>query len=361
MIRTVLLLCVLGLAAASPALVRSREEVEAFRNFLESTKTNDGNNFLARTKLSPLSNPEENSGKYQGDIVLDDFMIEDMVQGYAVGRNAYIFPDTHWPNNTVVWQFGEGEFDPVQQQAIKDGIQDIENHTCIKFRYREPEDTVFVNVTGGPGGCYAHVGYWEPREVHVMNLAANLPGVGCFRHATIVHEWMHILGFLHMHSTYNRDDYVDIIEENVAPGRFHNFDIYTSELVSNNGIEYDYVSCLHYGPFAFTVNGEPTIVPKKEIEGTMGQRVFITEKDWLRINRHYNCSGAWDEVKEEIKEYSKQEEDDVDDEEQEFEIVGDSEDVDEEYGENGEVLDVDEEDEELIKRLIAVQLLQMKK
>lgn len=93
----------------------------------------------------------------------------------------------------------------------------------------------------------------------------------------------------------------------------------------------------------------------------MGQRVFITEKDWLRINRHYNCSGAWDEEKEEIKEYSKQEEDDVDDEEQEFEIVGDSEDVDEEYGENGEVLDVDEEDEELIKRLIAVQLLQMKK
>lgn len=52
-----------------------------------------------------------------------------------------------------------------------------------------------------------------------MNLAANLPGVGCFRHATIVHEWMHILGFLHMHSTYNRDDYVDIIEENVAPGQ----------------------------------------------------------------------------------------------------------------------------------------------
>lgn len=40
----------------------------------------------------------------------------------------------------------------------------------------------------------------------------------------------------------------------------HNFNIYTSDLVSNLGIEYDYVSCLHYGPYAFTINGLPTII-----------------------------------------------------------------------------------------------------
>ncbi|KAI8424147.1 hypothetical protein MSG28_002741 [Choristoneura fumiferana] len=37
---------------------------------------------------SPLANPEENSGKYQGDIVLDDFIIDGMLQEYAQGRNA---------------------------------------------------------------------------------------------------------------------------------------------------------------------------------------------------------------------------------------------------------------------------------
>ena len=68
-------------------------------------------------------------------------------------------------------------------------------------------------------GCYAHVGYWESRGIHVLNLARNYPGVGCFRHATIVHEWMHILGFLHMHSTYDRDDYVRIAEENIISGK----------------------------------------------------------------------------------------------------------------------------------------------
>ncbi|KAJ0180961.1 hypothetical protein K1T71_003046 [Dendrolimus kikuchii] len=294
MLRVGLIVGLLAVAAASPVIVRSLEEIQSFRSFLESTKTDDGEKFLARMQSSPLANPEELSGKFEGDIVLDDFMIESMLKEYAMGRNAYTWPDTKWPNNTVVWEFGEGEFGPLQQAAILAGIADIETHTCMKFRYREPEDTVFVRLTGSSGGCYAHVGYWEPRGVHVLNLARNYPGVGCFRHATIVHEWMHILGFLHMQSTYDRDNYVEIVEENIIPSTIHNFNIYTSDLVSNLGVEYDYVSCLHYGPYAFSINGLPTIVALQEHEGTMGQREYVTDTDWLRINRHYECAGAWD-------------------------------------------------------------------
>nr|XP_026484812.1 seminal metalloprotease 1-like [Vanessa tameamea] len=302
MMRAFVVLCLIGVVVAKPSIVRTRGEIEEFRNYLESTKTSDGKQFLARSRLFPRANPEENSGKFQGDIILDDFIIESMLQQYASGRNAYIFPNTKWPNNTVVWEFGEDEFGPLQKAAIEDGIAHIENMTCVKFRYREPEDEVYVKVTGLPAGCYAHVGYWKERGEHTMNLARNYPGQGCFRHATIVHEWMHILGFLHMQSTYNRDKYVKIVEENLMSGTEHNFDIFGPDLVSNLGVEYDYVSCLHYGPYAFSSNGEPTIVAKREFEGTMGQRVFITDKDWLRINRHYDCPGAWDESEEETSE-----------------------------------------------------------
>ncbi|XP_047525665.1 zinc metalloproteinase nas-4-like [Pieris napi] len=293
--RAGVILFVLAVATASPPVVRTREEIQEYRRFLEASKTSDGNGLLVFNKISPLANPEENSGKYQGDIILDDYMIEAMLESYATGRNAYTWPDTKWPDNTVVWEFGEGEFGSIQQAAIEDAIEDIQNHTCVKFRRREPEDTAYVKLTGGSGGCYAHVGYWKPRGEHTMNLARNIPGAGCFRHATIVHEWMHILGFLHMQSTYNRDNYVNIVTKNLMSGTEHNFDIYESDLISNLGIEYDYVSCLHYGPYAFSANGEATIVALKEHEGTMGQRQYITSKDWLRINRHYNCAGAWDQ------------------------------------------------------------------
>lgn len=46
-------------------------------------------------------------------------------------------------------------------------------------------------------------------------------------------------------------------------GTEHNFDMYESNLVSNLDVEYDYVSCLHYGPYAFSANGEATIVALK--------------------------------------------------------------------------------------------------
>lgn len=75
-----------------------------------SSYLGDGEHFLARSQEFPLANPEENSGRFQGDIILDDFIIESMLQQYAEGRNAYIWPNTKWPNNTVVWQFGEGQF-----------------------------------------------------------------------------------------------------------------------------------------------------------------------------------------------------------------------------------------------------------
>lgn len=39
MLRTAVLLCFVGLAVANPAVIRSREEIEAFRHFLESTQT----------------------------------------------------------------------------------------------------------------------------------------------------------------------------------------------------------------------------------------------------------------------------------------------------------------------------------
>ncbi|XP_068628468.1 seminal metalloprotease 1-like [Battus philenor] len=295
MFRGLIALCFVGAVIATPVVKRTKEEIQAFRSFLESTKTNDGSQFILRSLNTPTANAEEISGKYQGDIVLDDETIEDMIREYAMGRNAYTYPGTKWPEATVIWEYAsDDEFDDIHKEAIMEGIRHIENSTCVRFRYREPEDKAYVSLTGLPNGCYAHVGYSEERGRHTMNLALNTPGVGCFRHGTIVHEFMHIIGFFHMQSTHDRDDYVRIVEENIIPGMEHNFFIYSSDLVDNLEIEYDYVSCLHYSSKAFSVNGEDTIVALKEHEGVMGQRVFITDKDWLRINRHYQCEGAWD-------------------------------------------------------------------
>ncbi|KAL4703144.1 hypothetical protein ACJJTC_016745 [Scirpophaga incertulas] len=294
MLRFVVFCCVVALSVGNPAVPRTQEQIEQFRQNLVGTQRNDGKQLRI---TSPYAITEENSGKFQGDIILDDDMIDGLVNDFASGRNAYQFPGTTWPNNTVLWDFNNpDEFNEKQIQAIFDGMKDIEEHTCVKFKRREPGDftKTFVNITGVPDGCYAHVGHRYYLGPRTFNLAPLEIGVGCFRHTTIVHEWMHILGFFHMHSTHDRDEYVKIVMENVMPGFESNLALYDANVVDNYGIEYDYVSCLQYPALALSANGKPTIVALKEHEGVMGQREFVSDKDWLRINRHYQCPGAFD-------------------------------------------------------------------
>ncbi|CAB3257301.1 unnamed protein product [Arctia plantaginis] len=289
-------LLLLGLASAGPALVRSKEEIEDFIKYLDRIKKGNSEqpNILSRSALPAVEDSEELSGRYQGDIVLDDEDYERMLTEYTMGRNAYSTSSiTTWPNNVVVYEFATNAFNRLQQNAILSAIADIEEHTCVRFRTRESTDDAYVRITGTTNGCYSHVGYRKSRGEHTMNLGRNTVGVGCFRHATIVHEFMHILGFTHMHTTSDRDNYVDIIKENIRSGTEHNFDIYDESTLHNYGVPYDYVSCLHYSSNSYTINGDPTIVPKQKFEGEMGQREFVTDLDWLRINRHYNCPGAW--------------------------------------------------------------------
>jgi hypothetical protein len=55
-----------------------------------------------------------------------------------------------------------------------------------------------------------------------------------------------------------------------------------------NNLEYDYGSVMHYGPRAFSINGSDTIIPLKPLgDNIMGQRVRISDKDILRLNRMY--------------------------------------------------------------------------
>ena len=47
-----------------------------------------------------------------------------------------------------------------------------------------------------------------------------------------------------------------------SPGMEPNFNAYPANYVTSFGVPYDYDSVLHYGRFAFSQNGLPTIVPR---------------------------------------------------------------------------------------------------
>ncbi|XP_063372544.1 astacin-like [Cydia amplana] len=290
MLRFGVLLLVVA-ATAVPPVTKSRDEIEAFRSFLESGKTDSGFRIQDRQAANPHAKVWENSGKYQGDILLDEVQVQGMLEAFASGRNAYIWPNTKWPDNVVVYEFAQGHFTQAAQNAILNGMAAIERNSCVRFRLRTNNDRNYVRITNYNDGCYAHVGYWSTRGIHILNLT----WPSCSLHTTIVHEWLHSLGFVHMQSTHNRDDYVRIMWENIWPGMEYNFDKYATNIVNNMGLPYEYASSMHYGGYGFSINGRPAMVALYDWHGLMGQQDYVTYWDYLRVRRHYDCPGAWSE------------------------------------------------------------------
>nr|CAD7401840.1 unnamed protein product [Timema poppensis] len=265
--------CVLALPLEKP-LQPEYAQVEDLSELDELKATN------LEAFLKEVQNPWERSGKFEGDIVLD-----------AGQRNGLINPTLHWHKvNGFVdlpYEIVSNQFTVDQIAAIHRGIEEFHQRTCIRLRPRTASDRDYVRVQGLNSGCWSMVG--RRGRVQDLNLQPGVPGSGCFRHGTIVHEFLHALGFYHEQSSSDRDDYVTIVWANIQAGTENNFAKHSASTVTNYGIGYDYDSVLHYGPFAFSINGEMTIVPH-DPTAVLGQRVAMSEKDVLKLNTMYQCN-----------------------------------------------------------------------
>lgn len=115
-------------------------------------------------------------------------------------------------------------------------------------------DRAYVNVRKGRGGCgSSSVG----RQGRSQNLNIS---PGCFSDRTIMHEFIHAIGFYHEQSRPDRDRYVTIVTENISPSNRYNFRLRSNDLTFN--VPYDGLSIMHYTSKAFSRNGKDTIVSK---------------------------------------------------------------------------------------------------
>lgn len=160
----------------------------------------------------------------------------------------------------------------------------VEEVTCLKFKQGANSDGNYVRVTDNEEGCWSYVGY-----LHEAGQQLNL-GDGCEYEGTVIHEFLHAVGFQHQQCSYERDDYVELFLENVEPDMRFNFDKYTKEEVTNYGTRYDYDSIMHYDSYAFSMNGKKVMIPKFLPEGqNMGLAEELSQTDIYKINTMYNC------------------------------------------------------------------------
>lgn len=174
-----------------------------------------------------------------------------------------------------------------QEDIILDALKGIEEVSCVKFKVKEDDKPEpYVRIFNGKG-CSAHVGRDSSSNQGYQKLTLS---DYCLRKGTIMHEMLHALGFYHMQSTYNRDEFIRINYENIVPSASFNFNKYSDREVSLFGTPYDIDSVMHYGRDFFSRNGKNTLeTVNPEDINRMGQRKKMSDGDIKRLNKMYNC------------------------------------------------------------------------
>ena len=157
--------------------------------------------------------------------------------------------------------------------------------TVMRLRKRSNEDD-FVIFAPADDICQSPVGRQGGGQT-----------IGCavgdgFTTGSVIHEIGHSVGYFHEQQRPDRDQFVDIREENIEAGKEHNFEIHLGGIILG---PYDYGSIMHYPRDAFSSNGD-TRVPLEDVP--IGQRDGLSERDRSGINVLYEAPHlvvAWED------------------------------------------------------------------
>lgn len=90
--------------------------------------------------------PEEISGQFDGDIILNDAQAEAINNGdlFLATRNAII--DGEWPKRIIPYVFSR-RFKQTHTKYIRWQMDRIERETCLKFVERKNKEKDYIRIT----------------------------------------------------------------------------------------------------------------------------------------------------------------------------------------------------------------------
>lgn len=187
---------------------------------------------------------------------------------------------SRWPNGIVPYEIAE-DLPFMNKLAILQAIDHWQKNTNIEFveltsknRYDYKDYISFIHADGTT--CSSYVGRKGGKQE--INLAPRCTTMNT------VHELGHALGMWHEQSRSDRNSYIRIVWENIDEVYKSNFEQHLTD--GKDFGEYDYQSIMHYGPMAFSKNGQQTIIPL--VDGAeIGQRTHLSEKDLAAIKAMY--------------------------------------------------------------------------
>ena len=191
----------------------------------------------------------------EGDIALGSY--EELTsEASSLRPNAHGISTNYWPASTatapyvyeIPYVISDGFSQTYVEQVIEPAIEHWNQNTAIRFVERDGE-AAYVNIVPGDR-CWSNTGV-KGEEQKIL-----LSESGCTRVATVVHELGHTVGLKHEHQRTDRDEYVEILWDNIQTDpidQSSNFRLYSPGLPLG---EYNYTSIMHYRRTSFGITDE---------------------------------------------------------------------------------------------------------
>ena len=156
---------------------------------------------------------------------------------------------TIWNNSIIYFQIDQN-LPHISIKEITKSINYLHQTTNISFKpYKFENSKVIFTSTETENSCFSMIGKFKGWQK--INI-----GLNC-RMNTVIHEILHTLGWGHEHTRPDRNDYIDVLYDNIIDDKKTAFDISNSSIVWNSieyMTDYDYDSIMHYSEYTFSKN-----------------------------------------------------------------------------------------------------------
>ena len=166
------------------------------------------------------------------------------------------------------------------REEVQKAVDYFNQNTVVRMTpFRGEPD--FVIFKKGDEHCYSYLGRQGGGQPIVLSDKCKM--------GEIMHEIMHVLGFFHEQSRFDRDEYLQINWENIDPkyeNQFHKVpEILMTPILAT---EFDYTSIMLYPENAFSVDGESITMESVTDKTISPVKNVLSEKDRERLYLLYD-------------------------------------------------------------------------
>lgn len=231
----------------------------ASKNQQDQLNNNKSSNSTAVAKTANVSLHKALRGLQNPKLMGGDVLIKTGSAGSGgrlikFARSALVSSVSLWPGGVIFY-----ELDPSVDQLtdqIWQVMQLFHDSTCLRFVMRGNNQPDYLKITA-LRGCFSYIGRIGGEQALSL-------GEGCESNGVIAHELLHAIGFYHHQNRSDRDEFLEILWENIARGKENQF----IKMAPHENLllnEFDYNSVMLYGPRTFgkTID-KVTMKPKRE-------------------------------------------------------------------------------------------------